>query len=131
MMDYSGNISESYPLTFVATTYSIVDTQPPYGKVSFYNPNTNKSISLTNKYQSFVKIDATDLVSDIKDFKVRRIYDNGAESWSDWEYFTPYRLIDFTGEEDGVKKVEFAFRDFGNNITQPETLWEKITRANK
>lgn len=131
MMDYSGNISESYPLTFVATTYSIVDTQPPYGKVSFYNPNTNKSILLTNKYQSFVKIDATDLVSDIKDFKVRRIYDNGAESWSDWEYFTPYRLIDFTGEEDGVKKVEFAFRDFGNNITQPETLWEKITRANK
>ena len=84
-----------------------------------------------NTLSSYVKIDATDLVSGIKDFKIRRIYDSGPGIWSEWEYFSPYRVIDFTGEDDGVKKVEFAFRDFGNNVTQPELIWEKVTRANK
>lgn len=131
LMDYAGNVSESHPLTFVATTYSIVDTQAPYGKASFYNPKTNQSVGLVNTLESYVKIDATDLVSGIKDFKVRRIYDSGPGNWSEWEYFSQYRVIDFTGEKDGVKKVEFAFRDFGNNVTQPEVIWEKVTRANK
>ena len=131
LMDFSGNVSESYPLTFVATTYSIVDTQPPYGKASFYNTKTNQKVNLVNTLESYVKIDATDLVSGIKDFKIRRIYDSGPGEWSNWEIYSPYRLIDFTGEKDGVKKVEFAFRDFGNNITQPEIIWEKVTRANK
>lgn len=131
LMDFSGNVSESHPLTFVATTYSIVDTQAPYGKASFYNPKTNQKVNLVNTLESYVKIDATDLVSGIKDFKVRRIYDSGPGEWSNWEFYSPYRLIDFTGEKDGVKKVEFAFRDFGNNITQPEVIWEKVTRANK
>ena len=131
LMDYAGNVSESHPLTFVATTYTIVDTQAPYGKAAFYNPKTNQTVGLVNTLSSYVKIDATDLVSGIKDFKIRRIYDSGPGTWSEWEYFSPYRVIDFTGEEDGVKKVEFAFRDFGNNVTQPELIWEKVTRANK
>ena len=131
LMDYAGNVSESHPLTFVATTYTIVDTQAPYGKAAFYNPKTNQTVGLVNTLSSYVKIDATDIVSGIKDFKIRRIYDSGPGTWSEWEYFSPYRVIDFTGEEDGVKKVEFAFRDFGNNVTQPELIWEKVTRANK
>jgi hypothetical protein len=48
--------------------------------------------------------------------------------WSEWEYYSPYKVFDFTQENDGVKKVEFVFRDYGNNITQPEILWETIER---
>lgn len=131
LMDYVGNVSESYPLTFVATSYAIVDTEPPIGTAVFYDPRTYNSTTLSNLLNSFVKINAFDTVSDIKDYKVRRIYDSGPGEWSEWEYFNPYRVIDFTGEKDGVKRVEFAFRDFGNNITQPQILWESVTRANK
>ena len=36
--------------------------------------------------------------------------------------------VDFSGEDDGVKKVEIKYRDFGNNITQPEVKWNPIKR---
>jgi hypothetical protein len=36
-----------------------------------------------------------------------------------------------SGEKDGVKKIEFVFRDFGNNIMQPEIIWEKVKRPSK
>jgi hypothetical protein len=36
--------------------------------------------------------------------------------------------VDFSGENDGVKKVEIKYRDFGNNITQPEVKWNPIKR---
>jgi hypothetical protein len=42
-----------------------------------------------------------------------------------------YRVIDFTGEIDGVKRVEVAFRDYGNNIVQPEISWKKVLRPRK
>jgi hypothetical protein len=36
--------------------------------------------------------------------------------------------VNFSGESDGVKKVEIRLRDFGNNITQPENKWDTIRR---
>ena len=40
-------------------------------------------------------------------------------------------VFDFTQENDGVKKVEFVFRDYGNNATQSEDKWEIVVRPNK
>ena len=131
MMDYAGNVSESYPLSFVAKTFALVDTEAPNGSLSFYNPKSKNNVSITNLANAWVKINATDLVSGIKDFKTRRLTDSGASVWSDWESFGPYKMIDFTNEKDGVKKVEFSFRDYGNNASQPELIWEKVTRPNK
>jgi hypothetical protein len=141
VMDYAGNVSESYPLTFVANSWMLVDTMPPSGTVEFYNPERMSVVNVTNgsnivgagstNITSWIKIDATDTVSGVKDYKVRRIYDSGPGPWSNFEYYNAYRPIDFTGEEDGVKRVEVAFRDFGNNIVQPETSWKKVTRPNK
>jgi hypothetical protein len=141
VMDYAGNVSESYPLTFIAKTWCLVDTEAPSGTISFYDPEKLELVTTTNgsnlggvgstNISSWIKLEGTDVVSGIKDFKIRRIYDNGPASWSTFEYYNPYRIIDFTGELDGVKKVEVAFRDFGNNIVQPEITWKKITRPIK
>ena len=128
LMDYMGNISESNPLTFVATSQSLVDTQAPYGTVNFFNPKTNQETSLSNLPQSWMKIDGTDIVTGIKDFQIRRLLDTGNGNWSEWIPYSPYVKVDFTGESDGVKKVEIKFRDFGNNITQPEVKWNAIRR---
>ena len=131
LMDYAGNVSESYPLSFVAKAFALVDTEAPSGSLSFYNPKTKSNVNITNLSNAWVKINAADLVSGVKDFKVRRLNDSGAMAWSEWEAYSPYKMIDFTGESDGVKKVEFSFRDFGNNASQPELTWEKVTRPNK
>jgi len=141
VMDYAGNVSESYPLTFIAKTWCLVDTEAPSGTISFYDPEKLQLVTTTNgsnlggvgstNISSWIKLEGTDVVSGIKDFKIRRIYDNGPAAWSTFEYYNPYRIIDFTGELDGVKKVEVAFRDFGNNIVQPEITWKKITRPIK
>ena len=128
LMDYMGNISESNPLTFVATSQSLVDTQAPYGTVNFFNPKTNQDTSISNLPQSWMKVDGTDIVTGIKDFQIRRLLDTGNGNWSEWIPYSPYVKVDFTGESDGVKKVEIKFRDFGNNITQPEVKWNAIRR---
>lgn len=131
LMDYASNISQSYPLTFVAQAWSLLDTMPPIATTNFYNPKTNGTTSLTNITKPIVKMNSNDIVSGVKDFKYRRIYDTGADSWSEWEYYSPYKVFDFTQESDGVKKVEFIFRDYGNNATQPEDKWEIVVRPNK
>ena len=128
LMDYMGNISESNPLTFVATSQSLVDTQAPYGTVNFFDPKTNQETIISNLPQSWMKIDGTDIVTGIKDFQIRRLLDTGNGDWSEWIPYSPYVKVDFAGESDGVKKVEIKFRDFGNNITQPEVKWNAIRR---
>lgn len=128
LMDYMGNISESNPLTFVATSQALVDTQAPYGTVNFFNPKTNQETTISNLPQSWMKIDGTDIVTGIKDFQIRRLLDTGNGDWSEWIPYSPYVKVDLTGESDGVKKVEIKFRDFGNNITQPEVKWNAIRR---
>lgn len=128
IMDYAGNISETNPLTFVASSQALVDTQAPIGGISFYDPRTNAAVNYSNLPTSWVKIDAYDLVSGIKDFQMRRLLDTGEGAWSEWKPFSPYAKVDFTGEKDGVKKVEIKFRDFGNNSTQPTTQWNPIRR---
>jgi hypothetical protein len=131
LLDFAGNVSESYPLTFVAQSWGLVDTMPPVGYANFYNPKTNSSTELTNLTKAVVKLDATDVVSGVKDLKYRFVKDSGPENWSDWEPYSSFKTIDFTNETDGVKKVEFVFRDYGNNAIQPETKWEKVVRPNK
>ncbi len=131
LMDYASNISQSYPLTFVSQAWSLLDTMPPIATTNFYNPKTNNSTYLTNITKPMVKMNANDIVSGVKDFKYRRIYDSGPDSWSEWEYYSPYKVFDFTQETDGVKKVEFVFRDYGNNATQSEDKWEIVVRPNK
>jgi hypothetical protein len=128
LMDYMGNISESNPLTFVATSQALVDTQAPYGTVNFFDPKTNQETIISNLPQSWMKIDGTDIVTGIKDFQIRRLLDTGNGDWSEWIPYSPYVKVDFAGESDGVKKVEIKFRDFGNNITQPEVKWNAIRR---
>jgi hypothetical protein len=128
LMDYMGNISESNPLTFVATSQSLVDTQEPYGTVNFFDPKINQEATISNLPQSWLKIDGIDLVTGIKDFQIRRLLDTGNGDWSEWIPYSSYAKINFTGENDGVKKVEIKFRDFGNNITQPEVKWNAIRR---
>ena len=131
MMDYVGNVSESYPATFVAQSWQLVDTNPPIGSASFYNPKTNQTTSLTNLLKSVVSLKSDDIVSGVKDFKYRFIKDTGAEDWSLWEYFSNYKTFDLTNEKDGIKKIEFVFRDYGNNATQPESKWQKVMRPKK
>jgi hypothetical protein len=128
LMDYMGNVSESNPLSFVATSQALVDTQEPYGTVNFFNPKTNQETFLSNLPESWMKIDGFDLVTGIKDFQIRRLLDSGNGDWSEWIPYSSYVKVDFTGESDGVKKVEIKFRDFGNNITQPEVKWNAIRR---
>lgn len=128
LMDFMGNVSESNPISFVATSQALVDTQEPFGTVSFFNPKTNQETSISNLPESWMKIDGFDLVTGIKDFQIRRLLDSGNGVWSEWIPYSPYVKVDFTGENDGVKKVEIKFRDFGNNITQPEVKWNAIRR---
>jgi hypothetical protein len=128
LMDYMGNISESNPLTFVATSQALVDTQPPIGGADFYDPKTNQLTNITNLPEAWLKMNCYDLVSGIKDFSVRRLLDSGPGEWSEWTPYAPYTSIIFEGESDGVKKIEIKFRDFGNNITQPENKWDVIRR---
>ena len=128
LMDYMGNVSESNPLSFVATSQALVDTQEPYGTVNFFNPKTNQETTLSNLPESWMKIDGFDLVTGIKDFQIRRLLDSGNGDWSEWIPYSSYVKVNFTGESDGVKKVEIKFRDFGNNITQPEVKWNAIRR---
>lgn len=141
IMDFAGNVSETYPVTFVAKTWMMVDTVPPYGNVNFYDPESDSNVLITNgsnmgglgsiNISSWVKIDANDLVSGVKDFKFRRVRDTGPDAWSPFEKYDLHRIIDFTGEIDGVKKIEVAFRDYGNNIVQPEISWKKVLRPRK
>ena len=128
LMDYMGNISESNPLTFVASSQALVDTQAPYGTADFFDPKTNQTTTVSNLPQSWLKVDGQDLVTGIKDVQIRRLLDSGNGDWSEWIPYSPYVKVDFTGENDGVKKVEIKFRDFGNNITQPEVKWNAIRR---
>jgi hypothetical protein len=128
LMDYMGNISESNPLTFVATSQALVDTQPPIGGADFYDPRANQLANITNLPEAWLKMNAYDLVSGIKDFSIRRLLDSGYGEWSEWTPFSPYAAVNLAGESDGVKKVEIKFRDFGNNITQPENKWDVIRR---
>ena len=128
LMDYMGNVSESNPLSFVATSQALVDTQEPYGTVNFFDPKTNQETTLSNLPESWIKNDGFDLVTGIKDFQIRRLLDSGNGDWSEWIPYSSYVKVDFTGESDGVKKVEIKFRDFGNNITQPEVKWNAIRR---
>jgi hypothetical protein len=131
LMDYSGNISESYPQAFVAQSIAAIDTEAPFGDVAFYNLEKNAEILLTNKKDSWLKINASDDVSGIKDFRYRKVTNDGPGEWSNWMMFNSYSPIKFTGEEDGVKRVEVAFRDYGNNITQPEYKWHKVLKVKK
>ena len=131
LMDFAGNISESYPQAFVAQSIAAVDTEAPFGDVAFYNLETNTEILLTNKKDSWLKINASDDVSGIKDFRYRKVTNNGPGEWSNWMMFNSYAPIKFTNEEDGVKRVEVAFRDYGNNITQPEYKWHKVLKVKK
>jgi hypothetical protein len=131
LMDFSGNISESYPQAFVAQSIAAVDTEAPFGSVSFYNLESNSEILLTNKKDSWLKINASDDVSGVKDFRYRKVTNEGPGEWSNWMMFNSYAPIKFTGEEDGVKRVEVAFRDYGNNITQPEYKWHKVLKIKK
>ena len=128
LMDYMGNISESNPLTFVATSQALVDTQPPIGGADFYDPKTNQLTNITNLPEAWLKMNCYDLVSGIKDFSIRRLLDSGPGEWSEWTPYAPYTSVIFEGESDGVKKIEIKFRDFGNNITQPENKWDVIRR---
>jgi len=131
LMDFAGNISESYPYTFVAQAIAAVDTESPSGTIEFYNLETNNKVLLTNKTNSWLKVNGTDTVSGIKDFKIRRVYNDGPSTWSNWQMYNSYAPVLFTNESDGVKKVEIAFRDYGNNITQPEVKWNKIIKIKK
>jgi hypothetical protein len=92
---------------------------------------TNNKVLLTNKTNSWLKVNGTDTVSGIKDFKIRRVYNDGPSTWSNWQMYNSYAPVLFTNESDGVKKVEIAFRDYGNNITQPEVKWNKIIKIKK
>ena len=131
LMDFAGNISESYPQAFVAQSIAAVDTEAPFGEVSFYNLETNSEILLTNKKDSWLKLNASDDVSGIKDFRYRKVTNDGPGEWSNWMSYNSYSPVKFTGEEDGVKRVEVAFRDYGNNITQPEYKWHKVLKVKK
>lgn len=131
LMDYVGNVSETYPLTFASQAWTLVDTDPPFGNVKFYDPKTFNETSATNLYYPIAKLNSDDLVSGIKDFRYRKITDNGPEEWSEWETMSSYKKLDFSNSSDGMKKVEFMFRDFGNNATQPENLWEIVARPEK
>ena len=131
LMDFAGNISESYPQAFVAQSIAAVDTEAPFGDVAFYNLETNTEILLTNKKDSWLKINASDDVSGIKDFRFRKVTNDGPGEWSNWMMFNSYSPIKFTNEEDGVKRIEVAFRDYGNNITQPEYKWHKVLKVKK
>lgn len=131
IMDYAGNVNETYPLTFAAQTWTLMDSEAPIGNIKFYDPKTFKATDQTNLISSFIKLNSEDVVSGVKDFKYRKIKDSGPDEWSNWEAASSYKNIDFTSESDGIKKLEVVFRDYGNNATQAENIWEKVTRPKK
>jgi len=129
-MDGVGNISESYPLTLIAQGLAIVDTTPPSGTLHVVNPDTGEQETITNKVSTLLKASGDDRVSAVKDVRFRALKAGSARNWSTWRSYEEYTkwLIDNDIEttDDGLKRIEAQFRDYGNNIEPESALWDSI-----
>jgi hypothetical protein len=128
VMDGAGNISESFPITLLAQALAIVDTTPPSGDALFVSGEDGTTLTESNLRDSWLKLDATDRVTAIKDFRTRNLNADGTlGDWSVWIPFAEYQgyLLDIG---DGLKRVEVQFRDYGNNIVPEEALWDVLSQ---
>ena len=128
VIDFMGNISESFPLTVFAQGQAIVDTTPPTGNANFYDTSNNLELSYVNSLKSSVKFDANDRVSGIKDFRYRTVNSNGYTAWSNWNSYKNINNFSLSSG-DGRKSLQFQFRDYGNNISLQENIWTKLYEA--
>ncbi len=128
VIDFMGNISESFPLTVFAQGQAIVDTTPPTGNANFYDTSNNLDLSYVNSLKSTVKFTANDRVSGIKDFRFRTVNSNGYTSWSNWNSYKNINNFSLSSG-DGRKSLQFQLRDYGNNISLQENIWSKLYEA--
>ena len=128
VIDFMGNISESFPLTVFAQGQAIVDTTPPTGNANFYDTSNNLDLSYVKSLKSSVKFTANDRVSGIKDFRFRTVNSNGYSTWSNWNSYKNINNFSLSSG-DGRKSLQFQLRDYGNNISLQENIWSKLYEA--
>jgi hypothetical protein len=86
-MDKVGNISQSYPVTVNAQLLSVVDTVPPIADVDVIAAD-GISIDYTNQSEVTVQINASDVITSVKDVRFRLIDGNGVTEFSPWYPFS-------------------------------------------
>jgi hypothetical protein len=132
--DVVGNIAEADPLLVFAPSTILVDTVPPTGSMTFVDPSTGSPVAYQTKSKAWGLLNGQDNLSGIKDFRTRLIGAGHAEYWSQWKPYSEYVPMSINRTvpptvgtvQDGFKRLEVQFRDFGNNSTQPSQLWDII-----
>ena len=131
-MDMAGNISESYPLTVNAQPVLLVDTVPPTGSASFIDASTGSGITMSGNRSSTIMLTGDDRVTGVKDIRFRSLGAGTAGAWSSWFPYNPYipYAIDSgvadADFQDGLRRLEAQYRDYGNNAAQSEPMWDSI-----
>lgn len=133
VIDIVGNISESYPVTVNAQLIALVDTtQPTVGLDVIDNAGT--AIDFTNTSSVNLNVSASDVISDVKDMRFRLVNGEGIGSWTNFQQYANVITKSIVGtgttsQLDGIKRIEVQVRDYGNNISQPESIYDNILAA--
>lgn len=133
VIDTVGNISESYPVTANAQLIALVDTTEPTASMSIID-NAGASIDFTNTSSVNLSITASDVITDVKDIRFRLVNGEGIGSWTNFQQYTNVITKSIVGtgstsQLDGIKRIEVQVRDYGNNISQPEAIYDNILSA--
>ena len=133
VIDFVGNISESYPVTVNAQLIALVDTTEPAVSVDIID-NAGANIDFTNTNSVNLSVSASDVISDVKDMRFRLVNGEGIGSWTNFQQYTNVITKSIVGtgttsQLDGIKRIEVQVRDYGNNISQPQPLYDNILSA--
>lgn len=115
-IDNVGNISNSDYITVPLIPSAIIDTKYPTGTAYFINSSNGSVIDKSITPIVNVKLDGNDDISGVKDYRIRPVSSNGISTWENWKSIDTIHHYNL-GDVNGRKKVEYQFRDFGNNIT--------------
>ena len=130
VMDVAGNVSETFPITVLAQSNILIDTTAPAGSAAFTSGIDGSPLSITNEKGSWLAIRGSDRITAPKDVRTRLIGAGETREWSGWSPADDHLPFDFEeAEEDGLKRLEIQFRDFGNNTTQVSPTWDALRRS--
>jgi len=128
--DQAGNITETNPITLLEQKIALIDTVPPRGSIQFVSGMDGSPIELINQQKSWLKINGVDDVTDVKDFRYREYAPGSSNTWSNyWIPNSEYLPYSFANSEDGIKRIEVQFRDYGNNVMEADSLTEMLYNA--
>ena len=133
VIDIVGNISESYPVTVNAQLIALVDTTQPTAGLDVID-NAGTAIDFTKTSSVNLNVSASDVISDVKDMRFRLVNGEGIGSWTNFQQYTNVITKSIVGtgttsQLDGIKRIEVQVRDYGNNISQPESIYDNILAA--